>query len=320
MGDGKVDSAQPGCPGGRKRGEDRGFMSLVIDGHNLIGALPGIDLGERADEERLISRLRAARARVGGRSMVVFFDSGPLPGQGPDLSTNGIQVHFAALGQTADDAIVQYLRERSAPGQHAVVTNDRELAARVRSLGAKVIAAGDFVARLTQQREGPTEQLDQLLDPHSPAFADIYEQFLRGETKVPASSRVAQSQIRKWSAQVYGDDPAEAELAVKQLAQYARSSASDVLRDALTHSAPRVRAAALLELGMLRNADALPAMAQLLATDPVAMVREAAAQSLGWAGDRKVLPDLEAAAEKDSKSRVRKAASAAAAQIRGRRS
>ena len=34
-------------------------MSLLIDGHNLIGALPSIELGARDDEQQLIVRLRA---------------------------------------------------------------------------------------------------------------------------------------------------------------------------------------------------------------------------------------------------------------------
>ncbi len=37
-------------------------MSLIIDGHNLIGILPDIQLDQPDDEPRLLERLRAYRA------------------------------------------------------------------------------------------------------------------------------------------------------------------------------------------------------------------------------------------------------------------
>ena len=92
-------------------------MSLIIDGHNLIGILPDIQLDQPDDERRLLERLRAYRAWSGGRSLIVFFDSSPSRAlerttypQTTDLSSPGIQVRFAEPGQTADDAIVEYLR------------------------------------------------------------------------------------------------------------------------------------------------------------------------------------------------------------------
>ncbi len=91
--------------------------------------------------------------------MIVFFDSSPvrIPGQAmqspfSDLSSPGIQVRFANPGQTADDAIVAYLRERAQPGQYAVVTNDQGLSWRVRDAGASVLSGSEFAAKLTPAR------------------------------------------------------------------------------------------------------------------------------------------------------------------------
>src|SRR5512139_270369 len=102
-------------------------MAFVIDGHNLIGALPDIQLGDPEDELSLLGRLKAYRARTGGDTLIVFFDSGDVPGAFPDLSTPGVQVRFARPGQSADDAIVEFLQTRAQPGQYALVTNDHEL-------------------------------------------------------------------------------------------------------------------------------------------------------------------------------------------------
>ena len=294
-------------------------MSLIIDGHNLIGALPGIDLSDPEDEALLIDRLRAARSGLGNSSLMVFFDSGLLPARGPDLSSTGIQVRFAAQGQSADDAIVQFIRSRSQPGQYAVVTNDHGLGQRVRYAGASVIAADDFAARLARHRpSGPGEQGSSEPDPRAPAFADIYESFLRAERNQRMAAGSNERQIAEWITKIYEDDPAEAESAIRGLAQHGGSLILGVLQDALTHSQARVRAAALLELGMLRAPSTLTAICERLASDPATMVREAAAQSLGWFGDRGALVALERAAKEDVKGRVRKLAKAAVAQIRGR--
>ncbi|QLQ06054.1 MAG: hypothetical protein HZY76_08320 [Anaerolineae bacterium] len=62
-------------------------MTLLIDGHNLIGVLPGIDLADPDDEVQLIHRLQAYHG-ASGRRMIVFFDSGDMPGA-EDRSTRG---------------------------------------------------------------------------------------------------------------------------------------------------------------------------------------------------------------------------------------
>ncbi len=157
-------------------------MSLIIDGHNLIGVLPDIRLGDPDDEQRLLARLRAYRAASRGQAMIVFFDSGDAPARAADPSSPGIQVRFARPGQTADDAIVAYLAERTQPGQYAVVTNDGELARRVREVGASLIRASDFAIKLGRPAPRAAPQADASgLDPRDPAFADLFAGFIQAE-------------------------------------------------------------------------------------------------------------------------------------------
>jgi predicted RNA-binding protein with PIN domain len=113
-------------------------MAYIIDGHNLIGVLPDISLSQPDDEARLVDRLLSYRAAV-GRDIVVFFDGsryGAPTGvaRGAAHSSSGIQIRYAAAGQSADDAIVDFLRGCRNPGQYAIVTNDHELMNRVRNL------------------------------------------------------------------------------------------------------------------------------------------------------------------------------------------
>ncbi len=296
-------------------------MSYIIDGHNLIGALPDIDLGQPDDEAQLLARLRGYRAHTGGQPMIVFFDSGDLPARLPDPSSPGMQVRFATPGQTADDAIVAYLRGRSQPGQYAVVTNDVGLAWRVREVGASVLRASDFAAKLGAARQRPKTAAaeDPTPNPRDPAFADIYDAFVTAEKAKGRFKDAKQIDVAGWIERLYAGDPQLAERAAQWLGQHGGAAGLEPLRDALTHGDAGVRAAALLALGNLENPAALPAMVDRLAYDGNSMVREAAAQSLGRVGDRSVIPALEAAAKADAKGKVRKAAHAALAQIRARK-
>lgn len=302
-------------------------MSYIIDGHNLIGILPDIHLSQPDDEQRLLARLRSYRAAIGGRAMIVFFDSAPLawPDQTPplDVSSPGVEVHFARPGQTADDAIIAYLAAARQPGQYAVVTNDQGLTGRARATGASVLSATEFAAQMARavmhRRERRAVAEAPAPDPQDPAFADIYSRFLAAEKADEQFRGKRQADAATWIERLYTADPQLAEEAARWLGQFGGAAALEPLRDAVTHSDPGVRAAALLALGNLGDPVALPELCDRLAHDGNSMVREAAAQSLGRIGDRSVLDALAAAAGQDPKRKVRKAAAAAHAQIRARR-
>jgi predicted RNA-binding protein with PIN domain len=327
-------------------------MSYIIDGHNLIGVMPDIQLSDPDDELRLLARLRAYRAKSGSRPMVVFFDSSDLPagslvppgrsgsgyippsrpgrqdGQAVNLSSPGIEVRFSRPGQTADDAIVAYLEGRAQPGQYAVVTNDQELARRARAGGASLIRASDFAARLGQRvpREAPISgkrgsrpvRPEPVPDPNAPVFADIYAGFLAAEKNRARFDGAPQADPAHWIEQLNGSDVEAAQAAARWLGQYGGRQALEPLRDALTHGDVRVRAAALLALGDLGDPAGLPDLRERLVKDTASMARQAAAQSLGRIGDRSVEAALEAAVKSDPKSKVRRAAQTALAQIRAR--
>ena len=314
-------------------------MAYIIDGHNLIGVLPDIHLGDPNDEARLLERLRSYRARATLRAgpMIVFFDAGPgsdetppgIPARRPGRRTSGyspgVEARFAGPGQTADDAIVTFLRGVPEPGQYAVVTDDQELTRRVRALGASATRASEFATRLaprphqakhkprrTGTTGGPTP------DPHAPAFADLYAGFLSAEKSKARFAEGASTDASSWTERLYTGDADEAQLAARWLGQHGGKDALEPLRDALTHADARVRAAALLALGDLGDRRALPALCDRLENDSASLARQAAAQSLGRIGDRSVEDALETAVRADPKSKVRRASREAVTQIRAR--
>ncbi len=308
-------------------------MAYIIDGHNLIGVLPGISLAQPDDEARLIDLLLSYRARGAG-AMIVFFDSNPLlaashpPTTVPPSvpSRPGLEVRYAGKGQTADDAIVAFLRASRQPGQYAVVTNDAGLIRRVKVLGASILAANEFSAQLARQmatrkpsKPGPSSRVDATgPDPHAPAFADLYEEFLAVDRARKQSSDRPHVDITTLIERLYSGDPQLQEQSAKALGQSRDPRAIGPLRDALTSRDAALRAAAALALGMLRNQAPLVDLIALVKGDGNSMVREAAAQALGAIGSAKAIPALELAAESDAKSKVRRAARIALEAIRAR--
>lgn len=305
-------------------------MSYIIDGHNLIGVMPDIHLRQPDDEERLVARLQSYRARAGGRALIIFFDSGPyaidLPADTPIrprlASTPGVEVRFARPGQSADDAILDFLHAARQPGQYAVVTNDQELMARARGAGASVLRASEFVVqvqrKVTRPRKAPTPDEATAPSPNDPAFADLSAAFLAAEKAQKRFPAKKTADIDTWIERLYTGDRQLAERAAQWLGEFGGDRAQEPLRDALTHADPAVRAAAALGLGNVGRRSAFDALCDRLAHDGNSMVREAAAQALGRIGNRSLIPALEAAARADSKSKVRRAAEQALASIKAR--
>jgi predicted RNA-binding protein with PIN domain len=128
-------------------------MNYIIDGHNLIGKIPGLSLSMPDDEERLIELLN--RSSQGSRhKLEVYFDGAP-PGEAGRRNYGSLRAHFVPASQTADDAIRRRLRRlgKSATSW-VVVTSDHNIQAAAREAHAKVLRAEDFseMVQTTLQR------------------------------------------------------------------------------------------------------------------------------------------------------------------------
>jgi len=128
-------------------------MPYLIDGHNLIAALPDIDLSDPDDEAKLVLKLRGFTS--GKKSTcVVIFDHG-LPGGASQLSTRSVEVIFAAARRSnADRLLKQRIRKLPDPRNWTLVTSDREVQAVARARGMRCIGAPQF-ARELQARSRP---------------------------------------------------------------------------------------------------------------------------------------------------------------------
>ena len=156
-------------------------MSLLIDGHNLIGYLPNISLADPDDEAQLVMRLRRYRAHT-RQPIVVVFDKGAVTGSAPGLSGNGIKVIFARAGRSADALIIERLRKSKNPRDWTVVTGDRALAASARSLGARVTTPAEFAPRLSgppRARRGQRRPQDDAEALEKPTQVDDVDEWLK---------------------------------------------------------------------------------------------------------------------------------------------
>lgn len=122
-------------------------MPVLIDGHNLIGRVPDINLEDRDDEAQLVSRLQGYAGRTGKRVTVVF-DRGMPGGRSENLSGGRVSVVFAPTGRNADRVLIERIRRARNPQGLIVVTSDREVIAAAEGRGARVVRSEAFVAEL----------------------------------------------------------------------------------------------------------------------------------------------------------------------------
>jgi predicted RNA-binding protein with PIN domain len=124
-------------------------MPYIIDGHNLIPKLPGLDLQEIDDETKLIELLQVF-CRSTRRRAEVYFDNAP-PGFARGQSFGAVTAHFVRQGTTADTAIQRRLQRLGKAAKNwTVVSSDGQVQSAARDLRAHYISAEAFAQTLAQ--------------------------------------------------------------------------------------------------------------------------------------------------------------------------
>jgi predicted RNA-binding protein with PIN domain len=125
-------------------------MPFLIDGHNVIAALPDIDLADDNDEAQLVIKLRTWTSRIRHKAFVIF-DGGITGGSSYDLSSPDVHVIFAAKFHTNADRIIrERLKALRDASNWTVVSSDLEVLDQARLAGAKVVTAQRFSEQLNQ--------------------------------------------------------------------------------------------------------------------------------------------------------------------------
>lgn len=132
----------------------------IIDGHNLIGKMPGLSLEDADDELRLIEYLQQF-ARLRRKAVEVYFDRAPV-GRSGTRSYGRIKAHFVPDHSTADQAIARRLTEMGRQARNVIlVTSDRQVQANGRSAQARVqqseVFAEELVSILQTAQKNPAQ-------------------------------------------------------------------------------------------------------------------------------------------------------------------
>ncbi len=148
-------------------------MKVLIDGHNLIGRMPDMELGDPHVEAQLLGRLRRYAARTGHR-LTVIFDGGLPGGPAHELSGGGVSVIFAPSGRPADPLIIKRLRKVRDRQGTLVVSSDGEIVAAAEAQRLRVRRAEDFAAELV-----PASASEEVDPRQAPPSDDEVEAWLR---------------------------------------------------------------------------------------------------------------------------------------------
>lgn len=112
-------------------------MPYLIDGSNLLGALPDFDRMNQQDQDRLVRRLLASpTVRKKGLSMV--FDGSPSFGSHERILDSRFQVRWSGP-QMDGDTLLRHLMDKSPPNRYILVTDDREVRDYAQAMGVQNI-------------------------------------------------------------------------------------------------------------------------------------------------------------------------------------
>lgn len=139
-------------------------MPYIIDGHNLIPKIPGINLHDLDDEQKLIDLLQDY-ARVGQVSLEVYFDRAPV-GRAKTTQRGRVKVIFVTDKTIADERIIKRIRTLgNSASNWVVVTSDRRIQADAKESRAKSMSSEEFanMLEITLEQDRTRRSSDQTM-------------------------------------------------------------------------------------------------------------------------------------------------------------
>ncbi|MBC8170190.1 MAG: NYN domain-containing protein [Anaerolineae bacterium] len=139
-------------------------MTYLIDGHNLIGRLPDLQLDDPDDEALLVQKLKSFAARTGQRCIVIF-DQG-LPGGESKMSNAKVKVVFARHDSNADRVMTARISGIQNPKEWTVVSSDNDVLAAARRRKMATMKSSEFANLLERPPEPDKPGMDEAADTH----------------------------------------------------------------------------------------------------------------------------------------------------------
>jgi predicted RNA-binding protein with PIN domain len=131
-------------------------MPYIIDGHNLIPKIPGLELDDLEDEKGLIELLQEF-CQHASKDVHVYFDRAAVGGRRVQ-AFGRVTARFVSESETADIAIKRHLKRLGKAAKNwVVVSSDHEVMDAAKHAQTQVLRSEDFARQLTQPpAEAPT--------------------------------------------------------------------------------------------------------------------------------------------------------------------
>jgi predicted RNA-binding protein with PIN domain len=167
-------------------------MNYLIDGHNLIGKMPDIHLGDPDDEAKLVLRLVNWAAVGKNRRVIVVFDGG-VPGVNwAGFRNERVKAVFVPQGKSADEWLIRFMYDQVGNDVkgYTVVSSDRAIQKQAENRRILCVKSETFAAEMAREREEWSQPAPQpasgsparpLLQPHE---VDAWLHFFGGEPQL----------------------------------------------------------------------------------------------------------------------------------------
>lgn len=133
-------------------------MPYLIDGNNLIGAIPVIDIRDPEAREKMTGLL-AKYQRVKNNSIEVVYDGPPPAGTRPVTYIGPLKVSYAGPESDADTLIKKIVKESRSPSSIIVVSSDKQVYSYCKWAGAQVIKVMAFYSDLKKTLESNGQEM-----------------------------------------------------------------------------------------------------------------------------------------------------------------
>lgn len=139
-------------------------VHYIVDGYNVLHKNSVLADQTKEDGRTVLVRLIESEQPQGSlnNQVTVVFDG--YRGQWAAPESSPVRVLFSDE-ESADDKIKKLVDKSSSPRSLIVVTDDREIRYFVKGLGAKIMDADEFLARLIPRRQGPCPAGGKKIDP-----------------------------------------------------------------------------------------------------------------------------------------------------------
>ncbi len=124
---------------------------FIIDGHNLLYAIPKIDEGAAIINDVQLCRTISNYMKLTGQSGEIIFDGTGPPDKSAFDNINGLEVSFSGLGTDTDSVIEDKISASTAPKRLIIVSSDRRLRKAARTRKAASVKSEKFWTNVNKQ-------------------------------------------------------------------------------------------------------------------------------------------------------------------------